>query len=77
MEAVYARYLEAWRAEGGDLLCHFSSAGPFGKFGSWGLVEYADTPPADAPKLRAVTAWARGLGQAVGGAGREGEAAPR
>ncbi len=66
MEEIYARFLAAWEAEGGDLLCHFSSMGPFGKFGSWGLLEYADSPTADAPKLRAVTDWARSHGQPLG-----------
>lgn len=65
MERIYAAFLAAWEAEGGDLLCHFSSVGPFGKHGSWGLLEYADSTPDDAPKHRAVMAWARRLGQAV------------
>lgn len=72
MEAVYAAYLSAWKDEGGGLLCHFSSMGPYGKFGSWGLLEYADTPVEASPKLRAVTAWAGSLGQTFGrGAERE------
>lgn len=67
MGDVYRAFLDAWEAEGGDLLCHYSSVGPYGKFGSWGLLEYADSPPAAAPKYRAVIEWGRAHGQRLDG----------
>ncbi len=65
MGALYARYLEGWKAAGGDLLCHFSSVARTGKWGYWGLLEYFDDEPSKSPKLVALLSWARGLGQAV------------
>lgn len=55
MGALYTRYLDAWRdAGGGDLCCLFSSVGAWSKWGSWGLLEFADD---DTPKFRAARAW--------------------
>lgn len=65
MGALYQRYLDGWVAASGDLLCHFSSVSRSGKWGHWGLLEYFDDDPKKSPKLVALLAWARGLGQAV------------
>ena len=56
MEALYRDYFAGWRAAGGGLCAVFSSVGRPGKWGSWGALEYAGQPPADAPKFRAVRA---------------------
>ncbi|MFO0888794.1 MAG: hypothetical protein U0790_06560 [Isosphaeraceae bacterium] len=63
--AIYVRYFDAWRGEGGGLLCHFSSVGPFSKWGSWGLLEYTDDDPARCPKYTATIRWGRSLGQPI------------
>ena len=59
MGAIYTKYLDAWKAAGGDLMCLFSSVGLWGKYGSWGLAEYGDEKETDQPKLQAVMEWAR------------------
>lgn len=65
MGQLYTAYLDGWAAAGGDLLCVFSSVGRWSKWGSWGLLEYYDEPPADQPKFVAVMEWARRHGQKV------------
>jgi hypothetical protein len=65
LEKVYDRYLSAWEQESGDLFCYFSSVGQWSKWGSWGLLQYYDDPPAESPKARAVLRWARQHGQPV------------
>ncbi|MGC6486303.1 MAG: hypothetical protein ACON4Z_01540 [Planctomycetota bacterium] len=65
MEQVYDRYHAAWSEAGGGLMCHFSSVTAWSKYGSWGLLQYADDDPAASPKLRAVRSWARAQGQKV------------
>ena len=65
MAEIYARYFDAWQREGGYLLCYFSSVGKFGKFGSWGLLEYPDDNPAQSPKYTAAIKWGRSLGQSI------------
>ncbi|MDO5309089.1 MAG: hypothetical protein Q4G03_06300 [Planctomycetia bacterium] len=52
MGAVYREYFKAWEELGGRTLCHFSSVGRWSKWGSWGLIEYADQTTADVPKYR-------------------------
>lgn len=59
MGPLYAKYLDAWRAAGGDLMCIFSSVGSYSKWGSWGLLEYSTQPVAEAPKYLAVAEWNR------------------
>lgn len=54
MEQLYRDYFRGWREAGGGLCCVFSSTGRPSKWGSWGALEYAGQPPADAPKYRAV-----------------------
>jgi hypothetical protein len=58
MGAIYSRYLNAWTQEGGGLFCHFSSVGKWTKWGSWGLLQYADDDPRKSPKFVAVMKWA-------------------
>jgi hypothetical protein len=65
LQGIYAKYLEAWRAEGGDLLCHFSSVGAWSKWGSWGLLQFSDEDASKSPKYSAVMRWARAQGQKV------------
>ncbi len=63
MREIYRKYYAAWEDSGGDLLCHFSSVGAWSKWGSWGLLQYADDDPAASPKFAATMEWARKLGQ--------------
>ncbi|NDD29586.1 MAG: hypothetical protein EB084_15115, partial [Proteobacteria bacterium] len=57
MGTLYTRYLDAWSASGGGLMCLYSSCGEWSGYGSWGLTEYADETAADQPKLNAVMQW--------------------
>lgn len=66
MGDCYQRYLNVWKQNGGGVFCHFSSVAPNSKWGSWGLLQFMDDDPARSPKLQAVLAWARSLGQAIG-----------
>jgi hypothetical protein len=65
MGAMYTRLYETWQSIGGDLFCHFSSVNASSKWGSWGLLEHHDDPPADSPKLVASLRWAASRGQKV------------
>jgi hypothetical protein len=65
MASIYERYYAGWEQAGGGLLCHFSSVSAWGRYGSWGLLEYADQPPASSPKFSATIKWAKSLGQPV------------
>ena len=58
MGEIYERYFQAWEDVGGNLACHFSSTGKWTKWGSWGLIEYADETPETSPKLRATLKFA-------------------
>ena len=62
---IYRKYYAAWETNGGDLLCHFSSVGEWSKWGSWGLLQFADDDPGASPKFIATMQWAQKLGQAV------------
>lgn len=66
MGVCYQRYLDGWKQNGGGVFCHFSSVAPNSKWGSWGLLQYMDDDPSRSPKLQAVFAWARSLGQTIG-----------
>jgi len=66
MGDLYRDYLNAWTAAGGDLLCNFSSVGKWSKWGSWGLLQYADEPAAQSPKYRATMEWAKRCGMTPG-----------
>ncbi len=52
MGAAYATHLDDWRAGGGELFMNFTSSSGYGKFGSWGAVEYLDEP--STPKQNAL-----------------------
>lgn len=65
MGKIYEKYYAAWQKEGGDLLCYFSSVGRWSKWGSWGILEYADEGPTKSPKFMSTMRWAKSLGQAV------------
>jgi hypothetical protein len=54
MEQLYRDYFRGWREAGGGLCCVFSSTSRPSKWGSWGALEHAGQPPAEAPKYRAV-----------------------
>jgi hypothetical protein len=66
MRFIYAEYYAPWEAAGGDLLCHFSSVGRWSKWGSWGLLQFADEDASQTPKFAATMEWAKKLGQRVG-----------
>jgi hypothetical protein len=57
MGDIYRKYYDAWKENGGDLFCVFSSVGTWSKWGSWGLAEYYDETPAQCPKLKATLDW--------------------
>jgi len=65
MGSIYQQYYAGWEAAGGDLLCHFSSVGRWSKWGSWGLLQFADDDPQQSPKFAATMDWAKKLGQPV------------
>ncbi len=65
MRDIYQKYYAAWESNDGDLLCHFSSVGQWSKWGSWGLLQYADDDPKQSPKFTATMEWAKKLGQPV------------
>jgi len=65
MAEIYQRYYRAWDAAGGDLLCYFSSVSQWSKWGSWGLLQFADDDPKQSPKFMATMQWAASHGQPV------------
>ncbi|KXZ45525.1 hypothetical protein GPECTOR_53g111 [Gonium pectorale] len=54
MKDVYTAYLNGLLAKNVSRIMHFSSIGAYSKYGSWGLMEWQDADPRDAPKLQAV-----------------------
>lgn len=54
MKELYLRDLRAWEEAGGGLCCVFASMGRYTKWGSWGVLEFADQDESTAPKLQAV-----------------------
>lgn len=42
MGAAYTQHLNFWKSAGGELFLHFTASSGYGKFGSWGAVEYLD-----------------------------------
>lgn len=65
MGEIYRRYYAAWTAAGGDLFCYFSSVGSWSKWGSWGILQFYDDDPLQAPKYLATMRWAEECGQPV------------
>ena len=59
MGKIYEKYFQAWEEIGGGALCHFSSVGEWSKWGSWGLIEYADETEDDSPKYRVTMKYAQ------------------
>lgn len=57
MKEFYTRYLDDWKQAGGELCSLFSSIGGYSKWGSWGLLEFADET--GSPKFDAVMEWNR------------------
>jgi len=64
---IYRRYYDAWEANGGELMCAFNSVEEWSKWGSWGLLEYADQRPEESPKFLSTLQWAAEHGQPVEG----------
>lgn len=42
MGTAYTQHLDFWRSVGGELFLHFTASSGYGKFGSWGAVEFLD-----------------------------------
>lgn len=70
MGLLYDRYFSAWTEIGGDLFCNFESVSQWTKYGSWGLLQFADDDPWRSPKFMAMFRWARLYGQRMSPAGR-------
>jgi hypothetical protein len=51
---LYTHYLTAWRRAGGQLFVNYTHCDAYSKWGRWGLLEYVDQPPAEAPKFEAI-----------------------
>ena len=58
MESIYDEYLALWQTEVHGQFNHFNDVTMPSRSGSWGSVEFLGQEPADAPKLRALEAFA-------------------
>ncbi|MAX25381.1 MAG: hypothetical protein CMJ19_12845 [Phycisphaeraceae bacterium] len=65
MARIYKKYYDAWAKAGGGVFATFISTERWHKWGSWGLVEFYDSNPADYPKMQATLQWAKEHGQKV------------
>ena len=54
MGDLYRRYFEIWFQSGGDLFMNFVTVASYGRYGSWGNLEYVHQNPATSPKHQAV-----------------------
>ena len=54
IKQLYLDYLSDWKRAGGELFVHYFDVGRFGKWGSWGALEYVDQPRSSAPKFDAL-----------------------
>lgn len=54
MKSTYATYLNNWKTNGGKLFVHFSSAGEYSQYGSWGAKENPNATRANSPKYDAL-----------------------
>jgi hypothetical protein len=54
MGAIYADYLNMWKAQGGQLFAVFNCVDAFSKWGSWGMLEYMDANRIRAHKYVAI-----------------------
>jgi len=61
MKSVYLRYLNEWRAAGGELFVHFSSFSDYSRWGRWGAVERVGQHREEAPKLDALMTYSERL----------------
>lgn len=53
MQAAYQRYLQSWKDGGGELFSVFALTFPYGRFGSWGVLESLQQTPRP-PKAQAI-----------------------
>ncbi|MFN8399030.1 MAG: hypothetical protein U0X74_03365 [Anaerolineales bacterium] len=58
MGDIYSDYLQMWQEAHGETFVLFNFAGRYGRFGSWGLMEYIEQP--SSPKYDAVVDFASG-----------------
>ena len=63
MGEMYTELLNAWSKAGGDLFCHYSSVGPWSKWGCWTLLQSLYQPVTSSPKYMAIMQWANNVGQ--------------
>jgi hypothetical protein len=54
MKDLYLQDLRGWQDAGGGVYCVFSSMTRYMKWGSWGVLEYADQDERTAPKMQAI-----------------------
>jgi hypothetical protein len=54
MKSVYTRYLDAWKANGGQLFVHYVNCMAYSKWGRWGALEALDQPREKSPKYDAL-----------------------
>jgi hypothetical protein len=83
MGALYRRYLQGWRAQGGKTFVHFADVGAQTRWGSFGALTAQNQPHADSPKFLALRqfvldypCWWAGCEFGGAWAGRLGTAAP-
>jgi hypothetical protein len=55
MHDLYIQYFTQWHQMVGDQINHLSYAELYGRYGSWGSMEWIDQPFSDIPKYRALT----------------------
>lgn len=60
MKDLYLEDLYGWVTSGGGMFVAFSSAGRYGDWGSWGVMEHQDQPRAQAPKYDALLTFIEG-----------------
>ncbi|MBL4700018.1 MAG: hypothetical protein JKX85_02070 [Phycisphaeraceae bacterium] len=63
MGQIYQKYFKAWQNTDGGLMAMFSSVGGWSKWGSWGLMRYADDKPMSQPKMQATLEQLRAWGK--------------
>jgi hypothetical protein len=54
MGALYTRYLQGWRAQGGKTFVHFADVGAQTRYGSFGALTAQNQPHAASPKFQAL-----------------------
>jgi hypothetical protein len=58
MGDLYRKYFAHWsEVTGGNLFCHWTATGKYGRHGSWGLLEWRTQDPATSPKYQALKDW--------------------